>query len=202
MAATCAEISSVALAVWLASAFTSEATTAKPRPDSPARAASMVAFSASRLVWAAIEWISLTTSPIFSAPVDEAWTVALVRSASPTALLAISLDRVTWREISVTELDSSSAAAATVPTLFEALSDAAPTVAARELASLAVAVIDCAVVCIPAATVGHRADDALDAALEVAGDIFHCRAALGRRPRGPASRPRPFPARECARHCP
>ena len=70
MAATWAEISSVALAVWFASAFTSEATTAKPRPDSPARAASMVALSASRLVCEAIEWISLTTSPIFSAPVD------------------------------------------------------------------------------------------------------------------------------------
>ena len=85
----------MAFAVWLASALTSEATTAKPRPDSPARAASMVAFSASKLVWAAIEWISLTTSPIFSAPVDRAPTVALVRSASATALLAISLDRVT-----------------------------------------------------------------------------------------------------------
>jgi len=35
---------------------------------------------------------------------------------------------------------------ATVPTLFEELSGAAPTVAARALASLAVAVIDCAVV--------------------------------------------------------
>src|SRR4051812_43436858 len=35
IAATWAEISSVALAVWLASALTSEATTAKPRPDSP-----------------------------------------------------------------------------------------------------------------------------------------------------------------------
>ncbi len=53
----------------------------------------------------------------------------------------------------MTELDSSSAAAATVPTLFEALCDAAPTVAARALASLAVAVMDCAVVCIPAAAV-------------------------------------------------
>ena len=42
-------ISSVDLAVWLASAFTSPATTAKPLPASPARAASMVAFSASRL---------------------------------------------------------------------------------------------------------------------------------------------------------
>ena len=70
MPVMCDEISSVAFAVWLASDFTSVATTAKPRPASPARAASMVAFSASRLVCAAIEWISLTTSPIFSAPVE------------------------------------------------------------------------------------------------------------------------------------
>ena len=105
------------------------------------------------MVWAAIEWISFTTSPIFSAPVDSTCTVALVRSASLTALLATSLERVTCREISLTELDSSSAAAATVPTLLEALSEAAPTVAARALASLAVAVMDCAVVCMPAAAV-------------------------------------------------
>jgi putative DNA primase/helicase len=39
-----------ARAVWLASDFTSDATTAKPLPASPARAASMVAFSANRLV--------------------------------------------------------------------------------------------------------------------------------------------------------
>src|SRR3546814_9044492 len=43
-------MSSVAAAVWAASDFTSCATTAKPRPASPARAASMVALSASRLV--------------------------------------------------------------------------------------------------------------------------------------------------------
>jgi hypothetical protein len=43
-------ISSVAFAVWAASAFTSEATTAKSRPASPARAASMVALSASARV--------------------------------------------------------------------------------------------------------------------------------------------------------
>src|SRR5256884_730280 len=95
MAATCDEISSVAFAVWLASAFTSDATTAKPRPESPATAASMRAVSAHRFALAAIEWISLTTSPIFSAPVESAPTVALVRSASPTALLAISLERAT-----------------------------------------------------------------------------------------------------------
>ena len=48
--AICVAISSVARAVWLASDFTSLATTAKPLPSSPARAASMVALSASRLV--------------------------------------------------------------------------------------------------------------------------------------------------------
>ena len=62
--AICDEISSVAFAVWLASDFTSDATTAKPRPASPARAASMVAFSASKLVCSAIAVMSLTTSPI------------------------------------------------------------------------------------------------------------------------------------------
>jgi len=45
------EISSVAVAVCEASAFTSPATTANPLPASPARAASIVALSASRLVW-------------------------------------------------------------------------------------------------------------------------------------------------------
>src|SRR6185437_11287711 len=47
-------ISSVALAVWVASDLTSLDTTAKPLPASPARAASMVALSASRLVWPAM----------------------------------------------------------------------------------------------------------------------------------------------------
>src|ERR1700712_1114498 len=64
MSAICSEISSVALAVWLASDLTSDATTAKPLPASPACAASMVAFSANRLVCAAVSLISLTTSPM------------------------------------------------------------------------------------------------------------------------------------------
>ncbi len=64
IAAICPVISSVARAVWPASSFTSAATTAKPRPAAPARAASIVALSASRLVWAAIEEINPTTSPI------------------------------------------------------------------------------------------------------------------------------------------
>ena len=45
----CTLISSVAFAVWLASDLTSLATTANPLPASPARAASIVALSASRL---------------------------------------------------------------------------------------------------------------------------------------------------------
>src|SRR5208337_3554205 len=57
-------ISSVALAVCLASSFTSLATTANPLPASPARAASMVALSASRFVCCAIEVMTLMTCPI------------------------------------------------------------------------------------------------------------------------------------------
>ena len=51
-------ISLAASAERWASARTSEATTAKPRPASPARAASTPAFSASRLVWKAISSIT------------------------------------------------------------------------------------------------------------------------------------------------
>ncbi len=58
------EMSSVALAVSLASSFTSLATTAKPLPASPARAASMVALRASKLVCWAIEVMTLITWPI------------------------------------------------------------------------------------------------------------------------------------------
>ena len=54
-------ISAVALAVCPARVLTSWATTAKPRPASPARAASIVALSASRLVCSAIAWIRLST---------------------------------------------------------------------------------------------------------------------------------------------
>ena len=44
---------------------TSVATTANPRPCSPARAASTAAFSASRLVWNAMPSITLMMSAIF-----------------------------------------------------------------------------------------------------------------------------------------
>ena len=57
-------------AVWLASVFTSVATTAKPRPDSPARAASIVALSASRLVWSAISRITWEMAWMSSVSLD------------------------------------------------------------------------------------------------------------------------------------
>jgi hypothetical protein len=54
----------VAVRVWSARLFTSAATTAKPRPASPARAASMPALSDNSLVCFAIVSIDPATSPI------------------------------------------------------------------------------------------------------------------------------------------
>src|SRR5688500_20205552 len=88
IAPTWLAISSVALAVWLARFFTSEATTAKPLPASPARAASMVALRASRFVWLAMSLISFTTSPMRWLASDRALTGVSVRLASSAALLA------------------------------------------------------------------------------------------------------------------
>ena len=83
--ATCSPISSVAFAVRVASDLTSAATTAKPRPASPALAASMVALSASRLVCAAISLIRPMTSPIFWASRESAETMSPAFEASVTA---------------------------------------------------------------------------------------------------------------------
>ena len=85
----------VAFAVCVASDFTSLATTAKPLPASPARAASIVALRARRLVWLAMSLISFTTSPIFCAAFESPCMVPLVRWASATALAAISVDCAT-----------------------------------------------------------------------------------------------------------
>ncbi len=73
-------ISSVAVLVRAASCRTSSATTAKPRPWSPALAASMAAFNASRLVCAAIPpmvWtMELISSDCFRAPRCHRWRTA------------------------------------------------------------------------------------------------------------------------------
>ena len=113
-------ISSVALAVCTASDFTSDATTAKPRPASPARAASMVALSASRLVCPATSWISLTTSPIFCADCASEPICSLVDPASVTAVLTTVLVWLSCRLISAIDADSSSAAPAAISTFIDA----------------------------------------------------------------------------------
>ena len=155
-AAIWARISSVALAVCVASVFTSLATTAKPRPDSPARAASMVAFSASRLVWLAIWLISDTTSPIFCAAAARLCTRLFdcwpSFAALPTTLEAC----VSRRPISSIDDDNSSAAAATVWTLSEACADAVETVSVCCRDCSTMADIDCAVACISVAAADTR----------------------------------------------
>src|SRR6516164_5060975 len=145
------EISSVAVAVCEASAFTSPATTANPLPASPARAASIVALSASRLVCAATAWINLSTSPIFCAAFARACMVARVLSASCTAAPATVADSPTLRPISLIEALSSSAAAAIECTPREACAEAEAAEPASVFALEATSAIALAVSCICAA---------------------------------------------------
>ncbi len=69
MASIHLRISTVAVPVCLANSLTSVATTAKPLPAPPARAASIVAFNASSLVCSAISWMTSMTLSIWSAAV-------------------------------------------------------------------------------------------------------------------------------------
>ena len=78
-------MSSVARAVSWASSLTSLATTAKPLPASPARAASIVALRASRLVCSAMPLISLMTVAISCEESPSLPTVWVVVSATVTA---------------------------------------------------------------------------------------------------------------------
>jgi len=81
-------MSSVAAAVCLASSLTSLATTAKPLPASPARAASMVAFKASKFVCCAMLVITLMTLADLDAALAELGHVLLVSAATLTASVA------------------------------------------------------------------------------------------------------------------
>src|SRR5918993_916982 len=110
MCSICAAISFVAALVWFASALTSLATTAKPLPASPARAASIVALSARRLVWEAMPLISATTFPILSVASARLWIVRSVCFTFSTALVAVFDESMIWRVISRIEAASSSAA--------------------------------------------------------------------------------------------
>jgi hypothetical protein len=79
----------VARAVSCARSFTSVATTAKPLPAAPARAASIVALSARRLVCAAIELISLTTDSIWLDDWSRLASTSPARAAHRTARSAV-----------------------------------------------------------------------------------------------------------------
>src|SRR5271166_2357036 len=93
-------MSSVAVAVCLASSLTSLATTAKPLPASPARAASMVAFNASRLVCWAMLVMTLMTFPISMLLSPSLATVLLVSAATLTACVATLAASVAFLAIS------------------------------------------------------------------------------------------------------
>ena len=112
-------MSSVAFAVSWASSLTSLATTAKPLPASPARAASMVALSASRLVCSAMLVITLTTLAICSDDSPSLATVAVVVSATSTACAATRATSAAFCAISRIEEPICSDPADTVCTLVE-----------------------------------------------------------------------------------
>src|SRR6516162_9427329 len=125
MASILRPMSSVALAVCLASSLTSLATTAKPLPASPARAASMVAFRASRFVCWAILVMTLMTLPISALLSPSLATVALVFSATLTAEVATRAASLALLAISLMLAPISSAAVDTVVTLLLTCSAAA-----------------------------------------------------------------------------
>ena len=125
MARICSATSSVARLVWAASSFTSLATTAKPRPASPPRAASIEAFSARRFVRCAIDWISSTIFPTCSAEEARAEMVSSAPLAVSVARRARSAECEAWRLISPIDMANSSdaAAAAVAPLLACSMSE-------------------------------------------------------------------------------
>ena len=124
-------MSSVARAVWLARLFTSCATTAKPRPASPARAASIVALSASRLVCPAMSRISpridFDRLGVFGQRLAHADRLARLRAgarsaisaAASTSVRASSIARISPAAVCaasrIATADCSAAAATSVP---------------------------------------------------------------------------------------
>ena len=132
----CAPMSPVALAVCCASDFTSPATTAKPRPAAPARAASMVALSAKSEVWAAIDSISFTTMPMRSAAAARLRTVRSVRARSSTVRSVASLAAATSTPERAISARRSRAAVPTASTLRAASAAASAAEVVRSRMSL------------------------------------------------------------------
>ena len=94
-------ICSVEFEVVVASSLTSSATTVKPRPSSPARAASMVAFSASSRVCPAMPWtraaVAATRRRLCS---SEAMTSSARRAWSTTAEVAVPVAEISLSMVS------------------------------------------------------------------------------------------------------
>jgi len=130
-------MSPVALAVCCASVFTSLATTAKPRPAVPARAASMVALSAKREVCVAIDSISFTTVPMRSAAAARLRTVRSVRARSSTVCSVADLAAATSSLERAISASRSRAAAPTASTLLAASAAALAAEVVRARISLA-----------------------------------------------------------------
>ena len=107
----------VASAVAVARALTSSATTANPRPASPARAASMVALRASKLVCFAILLIVALTRPICSLLSLSLPTAVSAPAAISSAFCAILVASLAFLEISRMEIDTSPVAEANWSTL-------------------------------------------------------------------------------------
>jgi len=153
----------------LASSLTSLATTAKPLPASPARAASIVALSARRLVCWAIVLMTFVTLPIAVAFVLSAWIVWLAPPASSLACRAVCADSLALLAISLIVALISSDALATDATF--------PFICSAALTTLAA----CAAVCVAlAATWLETAvrDDEVSLSLREIGSNFRAASAL------------------------
>ena len=109
----------VARPVSRASSLTSAATTAKPLPASPARAASIVALRASRLVCSAMLVIIPRTWEISDDPSARLAAMASVRWAWSAASDPRAAAEVAWWAISATAWSISLADAARIPTVWE-----------------------------------------------------------------------------------